>query len=177
MTDKPFPTSTSLKTLIQPCILFHHAGPCLFRYFSSPGSRCDRRACCCSGMRYRSWNCPIFWQGLTGALEDGEWFEQAARRVVFEECGIRISDIVDTGFAQRFPIRVTWCKSYGAGPTEVKERIFYALIRPEAQPVLSAEHKSWCWCSLEEAVAVLTFGQNRQCFQAVENHLHRIRAR
>ena len=114
---------------------------------------------------------PDFWQGVTGALEDGESHAQAAVREVWEETGLKVSAVRDVGFEQRFPIKPEWRKDYGPGPTEVCERVFCAHLPPQAEPKLSEEHKAWRWVRAEKARQLLTFGQNGLCLRAVEAHL------
>ena len=114
---------------------------------------------------------PAFWQGVTGALEDGESFEEAAIREVGEESGISIGQVLGTSFTQYFPIRAEWRSSYGEGPAQVEERVFYAFVPSGTKPDLSAEHQSFKWCTPDEAMSLLEFGQNRQCLSAVEKVL------
>lgn len=114
---------------------------------------------------------PAFWQGVSGALEQGESFEQAALREVLEETQITVQSLHDAGFSHRYPIRPEWRDGYGAGPSQVEERTFYAHVAAGTLPQLSAEHQSFRWCTFEEAIALLDFGQNRQCLMAVERCL------
>jgi 8-oxo-dGTP pyrophosphatase MutT (NUDIX family) len=114
---------------------------------------------------------PAFWQGVTGALESAESFEEAAVREVREETSISIEQVFSAGFTQFFPIRAEWRSSYGQGPVRVEERVFYAFVPTGTSPLLSAEHQAFKWCSAEEAMALLEFGQNRQCLSAVESVL------
>ncbi len=111
---------------------------------------------------------PAFWQGVSGALEAGESFEQAAVREVLEESQMSVQEVYYTHFTRFFPIREEWRSAYGQGPTEVEERVFYAVAPAITEPVLSAEHQAWRWCTFEEADALLEFGANRQCLHAVE---------
>lgn len=114
---------------------------------------------------------PDFWQGISGALYPGESFTAAALREVAEETGIVLASVFNTGFHHFYPIRPEWRKSYGPKPEAVEEHIFYGVVEPSTEPVLSAEHKSWRWCSPEEANGLLTFGNNAECLQAVERSL------
>jgi len=114
---------------------------------------------------------PAFWQGVTGALESGESFEDAAAREVREETNISVEQVFGTGFTQYVPIRPEWRSSYGEGPLQVEERVFYAFVPSGAMPLLTAEHQAFKWCSAEEAMSLLEFGQNRQCLSAVESVL------
>jgi len=114
---------------------------------------------------------PDFWQGVSGALEAGESFSDAARREVAEETGIILTSVVDTGFQRSYPIRSEWRRHYGPEPSEVIEHIFFAEVQDATEPVLSQEHKSWQWCSVAEASGLLTFGYNSQCLLAVDRCL------
>lgn len=114
---------------------------------------------------------PAFWQGVTGALEPGEGFAEAAVREVHEETSLLLPSVVNAQFTHRFPIRSEWRASYGEGPSEVEERVFYGVVPEAASPVLSQEHQGWRWCTFHEAEQLLTFGANRQCLHAVENHV------
>ena len=79
-----------------------------------------------------------------------------------------------TGASHRYPIRPEWRPHYGLEATEVSEHVFFAHVPMSTEPVLSIEHKSWRWCSLSEAVGLLTFGANAQCLQVVDNRLAQI---
>jgi 8-oxo-dGTP pyrophosphatase MutT (NUDIX family) len=114
---------------------------------------------------------PDFWQGFSGALEPGESFADASIREVFEESGIALGSVCETGFRQYFPVRSEWRNSYGPEPKEVEEHIFYALVHHRIEPTLSAEHKSWRWCNVQEALKLLTFGANAECLQVVDDIL------
>ena len=114
---------------------------------------------------------PAFWQGVSGALEPGECFAEAARREVQEETGISLNAVVDTGFHRCYPIRPEWREWYGEKPEVVEEHVFYALTNASIEPILSSEHSAWRWCSGAEALGLLTFGSNAECLQAVARSL------
>ncbi len=50
---------------------------------------------------------PAFWQGISGGLEEGEKFDEAVIREVFEESGINITNYKKTGFVTTYPIKDT----------------------------------------------------------------------
>ena len=116
---------------------------------------------------------PAFWQGVSGALEPGESFVDAALREVREESGIALSSVVDTEFRHCYPIRPEWRKWYGDDPEVVEEHVLYALVVDSTEPVLSDEHSSWRWCSEKEALSLLTFGANSECLRAVARSLRK----
>jgi len=111
---------------------------------------------------------PEFWQGVSGALEVGEEWCDAARREVEEETGIKLNRVFDTGFEYTYPIRAEWRRWYGPDPVNIHERVCFAFVPAAVTPVLSDEHQSWRWCSPEEAANLLTFGRNAEGLQAVE---------
>lgn len=110
---------------------------------------------------------PDFWQGVSGALEASESFDAAAVREVHEETSIHIKSANATGYEQVFPIKPEWRTAYGSEPTHVQEKVFYAVLPDKIEPALSAEHKTFRWCSEPEALALLTFANNRVCIQSV----------
>ncbi|MBB5191397.1 8-oxo-dGTP pyrophosphatase MutT (NUDIX family) [Silvimonas terrae] len=114
---------------------------------------------------------PAFWQGVSGALESGESFAAAARREVQEETGLILEHVSDVGFAQYYPIREAWRDAYGPTPTQVQEQVFCARIAPDAQPVLSGEHQHYQWLTLDEALPLLDFCDNRACLMAAATWL------
>jgi dihydroneopterin triphosphate diphosphatase len=116
---------------------------------------------------------PPFWQGISGALEPGESFEQAARREVLEETGIQLNELTDTGFKHCYSIRDEWRVHYGEGRENVEEHIFSADVPATVEPKLSPEHTQWRWCSVAEAREQLTFGNNAECLRAVERACQR----
>jgi lipoyl(octanoyl) transferase/dATP pyrophosphohydrolase len=116
---------------------------------------------------------PAFWQGISGALEASETFAEAALREVREETSIALPSVIDTGFTQSFPIKPEWREKYGEGPSEITERLFFAVLPAGVEPTLSHEHSEWHWCSAEEAIHRLTFGRNAECIRIIDEQLSR----
>ncbi len=116
---------------------------------------------------------PAFWQGISGALKASETFANAARREVREETGIILRSVIDTGFTQSFPIQPAWREKYGKGPSDITEKLFFAVLPSRVEPTLSPEHSEWRWCSADEAVQRLTFGHNAKCIRVIGEHLSR----
>jgi dihydroneopterin triphosphate diphosphatase len=110
---------------------------------------------------------PAFWQGITGALEEGEAFIDGARREVREETGLEGMDFQFTGFVANYPIRPLWRPQFGAGPDHVEERAACAEVAAAAQPRLSAEHSEWGWFTADQAAGLLSTGHNLESFQSV----------
>jgi 8-oxo-dGTP pyrophosphatase MutT (NUDIX family) len=116
---------------------------------------------------------PAFWQGVSGALEASETFAEAALREVREETRISLPSVIDTGFTQSFPIQPEWREKYGEGPSEITERLFFAVLPTRVEPTLSREHSECRWCLAEEAFQRLTFGRNAECIQVIDAQLSR----
>jgi 8-oxo-dGTP pyrophosphatase MutT (NUDIX family) len=116
---------------------------------------------------------PAFWQGVSGALEGSESFEEAALREVREETCITLPSVIDTGFTQSFPIKPEWREKYGEGPSEITEKLFFAVLPSRVEPTLSHEHSEWRWCSADEAIQRLTFGRNAESIRVIEAQLSR----
>jgi dATP pyrophosphohydrolase len=110
---------------------------------------------------------PAFWQGITGALEEGESFRDGAKREVKEESGLEGIDFHFTGFYATYPIRPAWRIHFGDQPDHVEERAAYGEVPADAEPRLSEEHSSWGWFNPAQALELLATGHNRESFQSV----------
>lgn len=114
-------------------------------------------------------NLPGFWQCVSGALEQGENIEMAARREVFEETALTVEEVNATGLTLRYPIKKEWRKLYGAEPCEVVEHVFVSKIAGE--PTLSEEHSEFEWLSYPKAYQRLTFGDYQAAIQSINSML------
>ncbi|MBU2755148.1 dihydroneopterin triphosphate diphosphatase [Acidithiobacillus sp. CV18-2] len=93
-----------------------------------------------------------FWQSVTGSLEAGERWQQAAERELREETGFAATGLIDTGVRNRFPIVPPWSERYAPGVTENEERIFtLCLARTETPRLRPEEHCAFAWLSPTEA--------------------------
>jgi dATP pyrophosphohydrolase len=116
---------------------------------------------------------PAFWQGISGALEEGESFGDGAKREVQEESGLDGIDIQFTGFCASYPIRPAWRKHFGEQPDHVEERTAYGEVPAGAEPRLSEEHSRWGWFNARQALELLATGHNRESFASVLEQLGR----
>ena len=107
-----------------------------------------------------------FWQGVTGAPEWGESDNEAAVREVFEETGLDIASgvhSVDYRYELRPPADSShWESLYGPDVHTVAEEVFAAAAPDGWEPTLSWEHDDYRWCTLEEALGLLKFEENRE---------------
>ena len=100
-----------------------------------------------------------FWQGVTGAPEEGETLLQGAAREVLEETGFTPARISSLNFTYRFPVSDKWREAYGPDPEEIVEHVFLAEV-DGGDPTLSWEHDAWGWHAPEEATSMLKWPNN-----------------
>ncbi len=100
-----------------------------------------------------------FWQGVTGAPEEGEALLQGAAREVLEETGLTPAEICSLDFTYRFPVVDEWREAYGPDPDEIVEHVFVAEVDGD-DPTLSPEHDAWGWHQPEEAASMLKWPNN-----------------
>ena len=111
-----------------------------------------------------------FWQGVTGALEEGETLLQAAQREVLEETALTPAEIHSLEFSYRFPVADEWRELYAPDMNEIVEHVFIARV-PGDDPTLSLEHDSWQWRTPKDAVAMLKWQDNIEALRRCESFL------
>ena len=93
-----------------------------------------------------------FWQSVTGSLEPGENWEEAAFRELQEETGFPARHLVDTGIRNLFPIVPPWSERYAPEDRMNEEHVFTLLLdRPETPCLQPREHLSSAWMLPGEA--------------------------
>lgn len=75
-----------------------------------------------------------FWQNITGSVEQNESFENAARRELYEECGLNLGPLTDLHL--EFSFKDRWGE-------EVQEKVFLALVTSPRLIRLSSEHQEY----------------------------------
>ena len=121
-------------------------------------------------MLHRVTKLETFWQGVTGAPEEGETLLQAAAREVLEETGFSPAEIRSLDFSYSFPVIGEWRKSFGPGPVEIIEHVFVAEV-DGSDPTLSWEHDAWEWQVPEAAVGMLKWPNNIEAIGRCEEFL------
>ena len=111
-----------------------------------------------------------FWQGVTGAPEEGETLLQGAAREVLEETGLSPARIDPIDFTYRFPVIEEWREAYGPEPDEVVEHVFVAQVEDD-EPALSWEHDAMKWCEPDEAAGMLKWPNNIEALSRCEEFL------
>ena len=113
-----------------------------------------------------------FWQGVTGAPEEGEALADAAKRELFEETRLVPLSLEKINFSYSFPVADEWRHLYDLNVKKITEYVFVAYIDAQKEPVLDGtEHDEYRWCSVEEAVQLLHWPENKEalmrCHEAV----------
>jgi len=108
-----------------------------------------------------------WWQAVTGSVEAGEGLEAAVRREVREETGIGDPvTILDLEFA--FPFEFE--KYGGDRRLQAVKHSFGVEVAGEAIAT-GDEHDDWAWVTPAEALARLTWEDNREALRRLERRL------
>jgi len=113
-----------------------------------------------------------FWQGVTGAPEDGESLYEGAKRELYEETGYSPLNLIKTDISYTIPMEDRWKDIYPEGTKEIPEYLFIAMIHQPGSPNIDPiEHNEWKWCSYEEAIDLLSLEDNRKALEYVHKYL------
>lgn len=95
-----------------------------------------------------------FWQSVTGSLLAGETHEEAARRELAEETGLRTEGHLEyTGVSRQFAIDPRWRDRFAPGVVEnVEFEWRYRLPETVDVELCGEEHSSYRWLPVAEAV-------------------------
>ncbi|MBY8980971.1 MAG: NUDIX domain-containing protein [Candidatus Lokiarchaeota archaeon] len=109
-----------------------------------------------------------FWQGVTGAPENGETNSEAARRELYEETGYSSVNLIKTEISYIIPMEDRWKDIYPVATKEIPEYLFIAVIQqPDSPKIDPIEHNDWKWCSYEEAMNLLSLDDNKRALKYV----------
>jgi len=109
-----------------------------------------------------------FWQSVTGSLEPGESWREAALRETEEETGLRPDPaaLLDWGIANRYPIPAAFIARYPTGISHNQERVFsYAVGETFAPRLAPREHSRALWLPAAEALAQASSWTNRDAIR------------
>ena len=114
-----------------------------------------------------------FWQSVTGSLEDGELSIDAARREIEEETGLSPGkQLVDTGTTRQFEIDPRWRDRYAAGVTHNTEYEWRLRLRGDEEVrICDAEHSTYRWFELDEAIDAVWSHTNRAALESLRDSL------
>lgn len=110
------------------------------------------------------------WGFPRGGVEEGESYEEAARREIFEETGIKDLELVeDIGFYERYPFGVDKDTSVSY-PMEIHIFIFTTEYTGEMNP-LDKGVKETGWFTYEEVVSKLSDHVDRGFFESKKEEI------
>jgi dihydroneopterin triphosphate diphosphatase len=109
-----------------------------------------------------------YWQSVTGSLEWGEFADDAARREVVEETGIRQGVLVNLQWTQVYDILPAFGKVYAPGIARNLEHAFSLRLAQRVPVTLSdSEHVRFKWAPGAEAVETVSSSTNRAVIETL----------
>jgi len=113
-----------------------------------------------------------FWQNVTGSVEEGETFEEAALREAQEESALQVEAIVDIqelGLVYHFQDK--WRR-------KVEEHTFLIVLEAQWKPTIDPkEHEDWRWMTIREiGKDCLEWPSNVEALEKSANMLRRMGA-
>ena len=110
-----------------------------------------------------------FWQGVTGGVEAGESFTQAAHREVREETSYQeFVHFMPLDFHYSFPLdRPRWGHLYAPEVEVIHEECFGAEVSlGHGEPILDpSEHDQYRWLDVQQALALLMWPENQEALR------------
>jgi 8-oxo-dGTP diphosphatase len=101
------------------------------------------------------------WYTVTGALDEGESFEEACKREVQEETQLPIISIKETEHSFEFE----WPKNSGI---KHHEQVFFVTVK-EQEPILGEEHLEYKWLPKKEFIDQINWYGNKDNLQEMLN--------
>lgn len=117
-------------------------------------------------LRYRT-----YWGFMKGIIERNESVEETIRREAKEETAL--SDLI---FVRGFEEKIGWFFML-KGELVRKEAVFLLAQTKSKKIKLSFEHKSYKWCSYNEALKLQKIKNNRVLFEKAHNFLQKYHAK
>ena len=116
---------------------------------------------------------PDFWQVVSGSLEAGETFADAARREVAEETGLADLELVEEiGLVDSFRIAEAWRDLYAPDVTHNLQVAFAARVAAGEVRIDAREHVDFRWEPYERARELRHYEPTRRAIDLVERGEH-----
>ena len=103
-----------------------------------------------------------FWQPVTGGVEEGETPDEALQREIMEETGVRnIVAVIEDLYHFEF-----------SDPNLNQEYVYGVEVSSSEEIVLDPkEHSEYRWCSLQEALQLLHWKENKEALRKLNTTL------
>jgi len=103
-----------------------------------------------------------FWQPVTGGVEEGETRNEALRREIKEETGIKnIVEVLEDLHIFEF-----------SDPNPNQEYVYGVEVSPSEEITLDQkEHSEYKWCSFQEALKLLHWKENKEALRKLSKTL------
>ena len=111
------------------------------------------------------------WHIPAGGAEAGETNEQAAKRELLEESGLRVDRLDVLGHVCRYPIMADDVRPYPPGLTDITHETFAARAPADWQPLLDAQHTEHRWVAFDAAAGELYFEDTREALEMLRARL------
>jgi len=99
-----------------------------------------------------------YWHGISGGLEDGESYAEAAARELFEETGLAALPVE---IAAPFVYRTE------AAPEGITVGCFLVDVPDSWEPELNDEHDDYRWCGRDAAVELLEWPEPKELLRSL----------
>jgi 8-oxo-dGTP pyrophosphatase MutT (NUDIX family) len=110
-----------------------------------------------------------YWHTIAGGIEPGESPEEAARRELAEETGLRV-ETVGAAFVNRHPLDQEPPESrarFAPGITEVPVHAYLVDVPDDWEPELDWEHDEYRWCRAESAADAYRWPETGEALRAL----------
>ena len=114
-----------------------------------------------------------FWQSVTGSLEPGETPQNAARREIEEETGLKDEgQLIDSGQSRVFTIDPRWRDRYADDVVQNTEHEWHYKLPSTMDIKLCArEHSAFRWFTIDDAIESVWSWTNKEALRGMKAKL------
>ena len=110
-----------------------------------------------------------YWHTIAGGIELGESPDEAARRELEEESGLRVERLGEP-FVNRYPLDQEPPESrarFAPGLTEVPVHAYLVDVADDWEPQLDWEHDDYRWCAVDDAATAYRWPETGEALRAL----------